>query len=65
MPQPLAWPHLIGADDQQLDLVGNANDAFEFHGRSGIGELPDRAIEGRPTEIENDLSGQKRSAAGS
>ena len=45
LPQSFARPHLVGADEQQLNVVGNADRGFEFHGRPGIGELPDRAIE--------------------
>ncbi|MGY3137872.1 hypothetical protein ACVWZM_008554 [Bradyrhizobium sp. USDA 4501] len=65
LPQPFAWLHLIAADEQQLNVIGNANDTFEFHGGARLRELADRAVEGRPAEVEDDLSGQKRSAAGS
>ena len=64
LPGPFARLRLAFARNQQMEMLGNAERAFDLDDGADIGHLTDDAIDRRLAVIRDDLAGQQRTTAG-
>src|SRR5205823_4411325 len=64
LPGPFARLRRAFARDQQMEMLGNAERAFDFDDGADIGYLTDDAVDRGLAVVGNDPAGQQRTTAG-